>query len=1189
MAASAFLSSSSSSHPSWTYDVFLSFRGEDTRKSFTDHLYLALRDAGINTFRDDDKLRSGEDIASELLSAIQGSKISVIVFSRNYAESKWCLEELVKIMECRRTVRQLALPIFYDVEPSDVRHQTGTFAKAFLKHEERYSLDKVSTWRTALSEAANLSGWDLRNTADGHEAKFIRKIVEAVSKELNSTYLYVTLHPVGVDSRVQDITSLLGVGANDVRMVGIWGMGGIGKTTISKAIYNQLFHSFEGKSFLANIRETSKQPDGLVRLQKQLLFDILKMNKTKVNNVDTGIVTIQERLCHRKVLVILDDVDQLEQLNAIARSRDWFGPGSRIIITTRDEQLLKAIEVDEVYTTKEMSEIESLELFSWHAFRNSYPSEDYMDLSRSIVAYSGGLPLALEVLGSFIFSRSMQEWESTLEKLKRIPHDQIQKKLRISFDSLSDSTLKDIFLDISCFFIGMDKSYVIQILEACGFFAEIGISVLIQRCLLSVGERNKLIMHDLLRDMGREIVREECPKIPGKCSRLWLHKDALDALEKDEGTEAVEGLTLKFSRLNTVNFGTRAFIKMQRLRLLQLDHVHLSTGDYEHLSKELRWLRWHGFPLKHLPNEFYSRNLVAIDLRYSNLTQVWKNSEQLFEKLKFLNLSHSHYLIRTPNFARLPNLEKLILKDCRSLFEVQQSIGDLNNLVLVNLKDCKSLESLPKSFYRLKSLQILILSGCSKIGNLADDLGQMESLTTFLADNTAIRQVPPTIIQLKNLKYLSLCGCKGSPSKSLASLLWPWMSPRKSPKSVMNLLPASLRGLNSLRDLRLRDCNLSDDAIPKDLGSLCSLEFLDLKNNHFRSLPSSLGGLSKLQTLILSNCTKLQSIPDLPPNLNVMWASDCTALERMPNLSNLSNMEHLWLTNCNKLVEISGLDKLLKSNCEIQMVGCSSLITKNFKQSILKVHSLSLSLSLSLKIRIFFKVLLIYIMLLMVQDCTPSEFSGIFGRCILGSDIPNWYPYKEEGPSVSFEVPRIIEGITLCFVYSLCPDKMVYRDPTNYVTLCITVINYTRSTNQTKKATNFDLTITHGVEDHIWQANFSKRWFDLEAGDQVKVIVDCGPRVNVKKTGVFLTYDTVFDGNMFPYASTSNKDAIVVIDDGDASIDHVAIEPKSGLGDDQERRRGSHFSRRNRTKYSSHFVPRNERENTHCFPTNERG
>jgi hypothetical protein len=351
-----------------------------------------------------------------------------------------------------------------------------------------------------------------------------------VLREVNSTYLYVTLYPVGIYSRMQAITSLLRVGVNDVRMVGIWGMGGMGKTTISKVIYNQFFHSFEGKSFLANIRETFKQPDGQVRLQEQLLSDILKTSKIKVNNVDRGITMIQERLRGRRVLVILDDVDQLAQLKIIAGSHDWFGPGSRIIITTRDEQLLKVLEVDGVYAAKEMSENESLELFSWHAFRNSYPTKDFMDLSRSVVAYSGGLPLALEVLGSFLFSRSMQDWKDTLEKLKRIPNDQIQTKLRISFDALSDSFQKDIFLDISCFFIGMDKDYVTQILNACGFFAKIGISVLIQRCLLSVGERNKLIMHDLLRDMGREIVREEYPKIPGKRSRLWLHEDALDIL-----------------------------------------------------------------------------------------------------------------------------------------------------------------------------------------------------------------------------------------------------------------------------------------------------------------------------------------------------------------------------------------------------------------------------------------------------------------------------------------------------------------------------------------------------------------------------------------------------------------------------------------------------------------------------------
>ncbi|KAL5575993.1 hypothetical protein UlMin_017692 [Ulmus minor] len=159
----------SSSSSSYRYDVFLSFRGEDTRLNFTGHLYEALRAAGINTFIDDDELPRGEAIGDELLRAIQGSKVSIIVFSRHYGDSSWCLDELVEIMKCRRTVRQIVVPIFYDVNPSDVRKQSGSFGEAFGKHEKSFAsdLEWVSRWREALTEAVDLSGWDLRNTLNG--------------------------------------------------------------------------------------------------------------------------------------------------------------------------------------------------------------------------------------------------------------------------------------------------------------------------------------------------------------------------------------------------------------------------------------------------------------------------------------------------------------------------------------------------------------------------------------------------------------------------------------------------------------------------------------------------------------------------------------------------------------------------------------------------------------------------------------------------------------------------------------------------------------------------------------------------------------------------------------------------------------------------------------------------------------
>ena len=162
---SSFRASSSSSTPAIprtsTYDVFLSFRGEDTRYNFTDHLYSALGRRGIHTFRDD-KLRRGEAIAPELLKAIEESRSSVIVFSENYAHSRWCLDELVKIMECQKDPAHVVFPIFYHVDPSHVRKQEGSFGAAFADYEENWK-NKIPRWRTALTEAANLSGWHLQD------------------------------------------------------------------------------------------------------------------------------------------------------------------------------------------------------------------------------------------------------------------------------------------------------------------------------------------------------------------------------------------------------------------------------------------------------------------------------------------------------------------------------------------------------------------------------------------------------------------------------------------------------------------------------------------------------------------------------------------------------------------------------------------------------------------------------------------------------------------------------------------------------------------------------------------------------------------------------------------------------------------------------------------------------------------
>ncbi|WMV53216.1 hypothetical protein MTR67_046601 [Solanum verrucosum] len=150
------------------YDVFLSFRGEDTLRNFTSYLYQGLKNKGILTFLDDNRLENGDSLSKELVKAIEESRVAVIIFSKNYATSRWCLNELVKIMECTEKNGQLVMPVFYDVEPSDVRNQTGSFAEAFAEHEKMYNNDiegmqKVKGWRSALTAAANIVGYYIRD------------------------------------------------------------------------------------------------------------------------------------------------------------------------------------------------------------------------------------------------------------------------------------------------------------------------------------------------------------------------------------------------------------------------------------------------------------------------------------------------------------------------------------------------------------------------------------------------------------------------------------------------------------------------------------------------------------------------------------------------------------------------------------------------------------------------------------------------------------------------------------------------------------------------------------------------------------------------------------------------------------------------------------------------------------------
>ena len=362
------------------------------------------------------------------------------------------------------------------------------------------------------------------------ESQFIRGIIEKVSStKLSHTQLFVAKYPVGVNSHVEAVELLLDTNSNDVLIVGIHGMGGIGKTTIAKAVYNRIAYRFEGSSFLDNMREHSRTNDGLIQLQETLLHDISGDRKLKVSSIHKGIEVIIHRLRLKRVLLILDDVDKSNQIDYLLEKCDWFAPGSRIIITTRDKHVLTTFGKGSLmYKVNEMGPDDAKELFIQHAFRTNKPETTYWQLAEKIICFAYGLPLALQIIGSDLCGRSLLEWESALKKYEKIPNKEILEILKISYGGL-DQIEQDIFLDIACFLKGREKDFVLSILEACNLYPNFGIPKLIDKCLITVDQCDILSMHDLVEQMGKEIALQES-QVPGKHTRISQYEDAHNVL-----------------------------------------------------------------------------------------------------------------------------------------------------------------------------------------------------------------------------------------------------------------------------------------------------------------------------------------------------------------------------------------------------------------------------------------------------------------------------------------------------------------------------------------------------------------------------------------------------------------------------------------------------------------------------------
>ncbi|KAF8018993.1 hypothetical protein BT93_H3772 [Corymbia citriodora subsp. variegata] len=892
------------------YEVFLSFRGPDTRSDITDILYTGLVDAGIRAYIDDDELRTGEEIGPALLQAIEQSKILIPIFSKGYAGSKWCLMELVQMVECKRATGQKIMPIFFDVRPSEVRYQTGVYREAFDLHAKKKRFDEktLHDWRAALSEVGALKGWDFQSKPDRGKGKFAKEVVNKVLIELKKTYLEVSDCLVDMDDHVSEIMRMISADTNEITIVGIHGMGGVGKTTCAKIVYNQISHHFEDCCFLSNIRETSQQK-GIESLQNQLISRLLRKKGLNIDNMDEGIAMIKQRLFSRRVLLLLDDVDKRIQLDALLGKRIRFGKGSKLIITTRNKDVLSVPTVV-WYELPCMDFDHSLQLFSRHAFRREYPLEEYLPYSVKAVKISGGLPLTLEVIGSLLSGKSRARWDKTLEKLERVLHEDVKQKLKISFEALDDRQ-KNIFLDIACFFIGCDKRIVIHMWESRDFFPEEAVDVLQQMSLIKIREDNRIWMHDQLRDLGREIICQECGIKSEKPSRIWNHEEPFDVLMRTKGMENVEAICLKFehSCKDHVTYG--AFANLSNLRFLQLDGVkfeetstilhcfaqfrpfrcdcswNVLPASFSHNSPcilpMLRWLSWHNFPANFELTTLSLTKLAILDLSRSKITEKWSgwNHIKVAKNLKVLNLTGCTNLKGMLDFSSLLYLERLILEGCQKLVYIDGSIRELKQLVFLNLNSCAKLRILPA------------------------ELGKLEALTEILVDDTSIKEIPEwkgmkklEILSARNCKYLKNCSSIGN--------LRPLVKLDLS-HSPIEILPSSLGNMKNLKVLRVRCSFLRK--LPRAIELLDKLEELDADCCKYLGgeIPSNIGRLRSLRVLRLTY-TNISGVPKLPESLTSLHFASWS-MKTLPDLSNLLNLRDLRLLLFSSIRDPSELEK----------------------------------------------------------------------------------------------------------------------------------------------------------------------------------------------------------------------------------------------------------------------------------------
>ncbi|CAN1770960.1 Disease resistance-like protein DSC1 [Linum perenne] len=856
----------------WEYDVFLCFRG-DTRNNFMSHLERAMRAKKIKVFVDT-MLQVTQDI-DELLQILERTAVSVVIFSGKFADSSWCLDEVYTIAQSVEKLGHRAIPVFYDVDSATVAGDyhwfhdlkavfLSCFRTCFLPTATPYAKtiagldaiqEKKDEWMKSLKAVA--SNTECTSESFPNEAKLVEEVVAKATMTLASMSSGIEFNKlVGMNSRVFDVERMLAMDehSSTIRIVGLWGMGGLGKSTLARTCYERLKRVNDKEMrfhFIDKINETYDKPYLIEALVQELYSTLLSESRLTRGDVNVGYR--RARLRRSKVFVVLDDVQtpsQLEQLllgEALSLVK-LFASGSRIIITTRDKMVLEYVKA-EMYPVENLNDDESLQLFKMNAFQpvDHFISHDWNSLSHRVTSYCKGNPLALKVLAGTLLYKDKAYWGSFLRKLSEIQEPEIHHVLRRSYGELEKDD-KRLFLDIACFFYGTLKSLLIKYMETSYTSSYSRVQDLIDKSLLISNTDNvqgeAVVVHGLLREMAWNIVTEE-ENIKNR-TRFKDSDDVRNLLtipEVKDGIRETQGIQLDLSKAGDMNLKPNAFRGMESLRWLGFAwpkcvgygnlKIKFLDGELSYLPNELRGLYWDQFPSSSsLPSGFSPQKLAYLILNGSPIHKCWERDQPKLEHLLLLSLSDCRNLTTVPNLTSSCNLEHILLRGCKTLTDIPATIQSLERLVRLDARDCQNLVNVPSSI-ESKFLMQLLLSNCPNLTRCPEvDSPEFQALDL---DGTPINSLPSSSIY--NVKQ-----------DGMVSLYGP---------NVTHFPHFS----NRLELIRLRKT------------AITSIEF-----DGDESLPEM-----------------------LPPNLNVLKANNCGSLQALSrNVGNLS-FQHLRLDDCPKL------------------------------------------------------------------------------------------------------------------------------------------------------------------------------------------------------------------------------------------------------------------------------------------------